>query len=119
MALLDGGMAAIFGAAFGGVYLPATLHRKQDAVRDAGGSITSGGGTTDVACRAQRDAVTERMRLADGYTDRDVRILVLAASFSGTITTDDEITVAGVRYAIGSVDMDPAGVAYDLRGQRG
>lgn len=119
MGLLDGGMASIMGAAFGSIYLPATLWRKRAAVRDAGGSITSGGGFDEIACRAMRDSVTERMRLAGGYTDRDVRILVLAASFSGTITTDDEITVAGTRYAVASVDMDPAGAAYELRGQRG
>lgn len=119
MGLLDGGLASIMGAAFASTYLPATLHRRQAVTRDAGGSITSGGGFVDVSCRAQRDSVTEAMRRAPGYTDSDVRVLVLASSFSGTITTDDEITVAGVRYAIASVGMDPAGAAYDLRGQRG
>lgn len=120
MGLLDGGLANVFGAAFGAVYLPATLHRYTQPELDDGGSPVDGsGGWTNIACRAQRDAATERMRRAEGFSESDVRLLVLAASFSGGISTDDEVTVAGTRYAIESVDMDPAGAYWELRGRRG
>ena len=116
MALLDGGLARLFGAALGGVYLPATLHRVT-LVRARGGSTSES--VVDVPCRAQVDRADEAMRGAAGATGRDMRILVLAASLAGTITSDDRISVGGQLYAISGVERDPAGAIFDLRGQRG
>lgn len=58
---------------------------------------------TDTAIKVQRDAVTERMRQAAGYTERDVALIILA--YGGVPTTDDEATDAdGSRWRIASVD---------------
>ena len=116
MALLDGGLAKLFGAALGGIYLPATLHRVT-RIRARGGSTSES--VVDVPCRAQVERADERMRNTAGATTRDVRILVLAASLTGTITSDDRISVGGQLYAIAGVERDPGGAAFELRGQRG
>lgn len=114
MALLDGGLASIFGAAFGGVYLPAVLTKYTRA--DANdGTITET--STEYACRAQVDAATEAMRRQAGYTGTDVRILILSASLAVTVTSDDRITVAGSTYRIANVARDPAGAYFECRGQ--
>lgn len=118
MGLLDGGLARIFGAAFGGTYLPATLHRAVPPVRDAGGSVINPGGFTNVPCRAQLEAVAAEFGVRDDTVDEAQRIFVLTASISGTITTADQVTVAGQRYQVVSVDRDPAQAYFDLRGRR-
>ena len=116
MGLLDGGLARLFGAALGGVYLPATLHRVTRA-RVRGGSTVET--VVDVPCRALVEQTDDRMRGGTGATGREVRILVLAASFAGTIGSDDRISAGGQRYAITAVARDPAGAAFDLRGRHG
>jgi hypothetical protein len=111
--MLDGAVAAVFSAAFSGFYLDATLHRAtftDDGM--GGGSATFG----EEAVKAQLDATTQAQRAAEGYTDTDQRILVLASGVD-EITTDDEITVNDKRWAIASVSRDPAGAYYDLRGR--
>jgi hypothetical protein len=116
MALLDGGLARLFGAALRSVYLPATLHRVT-RTRARGGSTSES--IVEVPCRAQVELADEHMRSAAGATTGDVRILVLAASLTGTITSDDRISVAGQLYAIAGVERDPANAIFELRGQRG
>ena len=113
--LLDGGIAAIFGKVFAGLYLPATLRRQVRTETD-GGSVTV---ETELhACRAQIDAVTEAMRQAPGYTATDQRILILADTLDVAPTTDDEITVGGREWGIASVASDPAQSYWELRGAR-
>ncbi|WP_426163093.1 hypothetical protein [Sandarakinorhabdus sp. DWP1-3-1] len=117
MSLLGGGLAQIFGAAFGSIYLPATLHRRQAPTYDAGGSVVAGAGFADVSCRAQVEAAGYAMRSAEGFVDGDVRILILSATLAGAVTTDDEVTVSGKRWLIASVASDPAASYWDLRGR--
>lgn len=117
MGLLDGGLAGIFGAAFGRLYLPATLHRAVPVVRDAGGTVTSGG-FTDVSCRAQLEAVAEGFGVRQDVVDTEQRVFVLATSITGVITADDQVTVAGQRYQVVSVDRDPGQTYFDLRARR-
>lgn len=118
MGLMDGGLSRIFGAAFGGLYLSATLHRAVPAIRDAGGTVTNPGGFTDLPCRAQLEAQTEAPGVREDAVDQAQRIFVLAASITGTITPDDQITVAGQRYQVVRVDRDPGQTYFDLRGRR-
>lgn len=118
--LLSGGLARTFAAAFGGLYLPGRIHRYASPVFDDGGSIVPAAPvTTD--CRVQVDAVTEAMRRAEGYTEADCRILILAAGL-GELTTDDRVEVLAGPHAglwlIASVDRDPAGAVFDCRGRR-
>jgi hypothetical protein len=63
------------------------------------------------------------MRLAEGYTDRDMRLLVLAATLDADMDTSATVEVlegphAG-KWMVSSVDRDPAGVYWECRGRRG
>lgn len=119
MGLLDGGIEAIFGAAFSGLYLPATLHRDGTVpVYDGEGNITGYSNAASVACRAQIDAANYAMRQAQGFAEGDVRIIVLSSGLGVEITTDFQITVSGKRWMIASVERDAANSHYILRGRR-
>lgn len=118
VALLDGGIERIFGAALGGLYLPATLHRDgTDPIYDGEGNIVGYAGGVDIACRAQMDAATWAMRQADGYAEGDVRIIVLSAGLDVAVTTDFQITVAGRRRMIASAERDAARSHWICRGR--
>lgn len=119
MGLLDGGIAAIFGAAFSAFYLDGTLHRDgTDPIYGAGGEITGYAGGADVPCKAQVDAATYAMRQSDGYSEGDVRIIVLSAGLGVEITTDFQISVSGRRWMIAAADRDAANSHWVLRGRR-
>lgn len=113
MGLLDGGGAALFRSVLQGTYLNATLHRPTTT------SDGMGGGTVNpdeegTAVKIQFEAATEAMRQAQGYTDIDVRILMLASGVDRP-STDHEIVHAGTRYAIaGPVGRDPASAYWDI-----
>jgi len=113
MGLLDGGIAALFSSALAGLYLDATLHRATLADDGMGGGSAS---FADEAVKAQIDRTTAAQQGDDGYSDTDQRILVLAHGVAEP-TTDDEITIDGLRWGIASVTRDPAGSHYDLRGR--
>ena len=115
MGLLDGAVAAAFASVFAPMYLDATLHRRLEPEYDDGGSIINSG-WSDEDVKAQLDSTTEGMRLA-GYTDRDQVIYVLATGVA-IVSTGDEITVSGQRWAIASVTQDPCAAYFQLRGQR-
>ncbi|WIA54318.1 hypothetical protein N6H05_14725 [Sphingobium sp. WTD-1] len=116
MGLLDGGIASIFGAALGGLYLPATLHVPGTRTDDEEGNISYGPGT-DVPCRAQMDAATYAMRQSEGYSEGDVRIIILTAGLGAEVTTDCQITVSGKRWMVGSADLDAASSHWVCRGR--
>ncbi len=116
MSLLDGGIARIFNAALSGLYLPATLHKPGEYATDNEGNILPAVGT-DVPCRAQVDAATYAMRQSEGYSEGDVRIMVLAAGLSADVTTDDQISVSGKRWMVGSAEKDAASSHWILRGR--
>lgn len=118
------GIAAGFSTALGGPYVDAVVLSRGKAEYDAGGDVIPNTGTpAQRACKAQFDACTEAMRAADGYTAKDMRILVLAASLTGDLGTDDRLRIASGRYAgtwlVQSVGMDPGGIGWELRGRRG
>lgn len=112
MSLLDGGIAGIMNSAFGGIYLPATLYRR--SWTDDKGTLTENAPATE-SIRCQVDAATEAMRAQAGYTGTDVRLLILAAAID-PIDTDCEVAVGNRRFAIASVDQDPAGAYFECRG---
>lgn len=120
-ALLDGGLAGVFAAAFSPLYLPGYVHRFDAPQLDDGGSIIASEEPDLIDCRVQVDRCTEAMRQADGYTDADVRLLIIRQGV-GTLTTEDRVEVlsgpcTGV-YLVSSVELDPAGAAFDCRGRR-
>lgn len=117
MGLLDGDIAALFGTAFSGLYLDATLHTGTgDPTYDAGGNVTgySGG---DTAIKAQVDVATEAMHRFEGYAEGDARIIVLAQGI-GTITTDHQITVRGQLWHILFAELDAAASHWICRARK-
>lgn len=115
--LLDGGLQGVFGAAFGGIYLDATLHRKGLVFASDGG--VSSPGDSDEPVKAHFASVTEAMRQAEGYSERDVALLILQSGVSAAPTTDDAITLSGQRWAIaGPITEDPARTHWLVRGRR-
>lgn len=118
MGLLDGGIAAVFGAAFSGLYLDATLHAGTgEPIYDDGGNITGYTTEADVAIKAQVDVATEAMRRAEGFAEGDCRILVLSQGI-GTVNTDHQITVRDQRWHILSAELDAAASHWTLRARR-
>lgn len=108
-------------AQFGGPLRPGSVVRTGPPVTDDGGSIVTPGTVTVADCSVQVDTVTEAMRQADGYTDEDMRLLVMAATLEGTVDTDASIEVLSGpyfgRWSIASVASDPFGVYWDCRGR--
>lgn len=89
---------------------------------DSGGSITAPGTPIEKACSVQVDAVTEAMRQAEGFRDKDMRLLVLAASLDGDLDSDATVEVLGGPHAgswiLASVDRDPCGIYFECRGRK-
>lgn len=149
MALLDGGLAAIFGSAFSGLYLDGLLHRGTgEPIYDDGGEIVGYTDSGDQPVKLQIDAASDAMRRADGFAEGDVRLIVLttygrtsgdvlAPHSDGTphsdqslyqqpehghvveLNSDMEITAQGVRYRLMSVERDAALSHWVCRGRRG
>ena len=118
MGLLDGGIAAIFGAAFGGLYLDGTLHRGTGSpIYASGGVITGYGGGGDVAVKVQVDAATDAMRRAEGFAEGDVRIIILAQGI-GPVTSDHRITIGATTYSLQAAELDAAASHWICRGRR-
>jgi hypothetical protein len=119
MALLDGEISGLFGTVFGGLYLPGTLTRVGLIPDGEGGGTTS---ESSQACRVQVDACTEAMRAQAGYTERDVRILILQHGIAGgDLDTDCAVTVnsgrhAGRKFNIMWHTQDPASSYWECRG---
>jgi hypothetical protein len=115
--LLDGGIAAVFGAAFSGLYLDAILHTGTgDPIYDDQGNITGYSGAGNLACKAQVDSATDAMRRADGFAEGDARIIILAQGLP-KVTSDHELTVRGIRHRLLSAELDPAASHWVCRGR--
>jgi hypothetical protein len=113
MSLLDGPLRAVFGAAFAPLLLGGTLHV---AARDADGGMILPPVFADVPVKGHRDEIGDRQRADWGIPDRAVRLIVLQAGVAAAPTLDDEITLAGGRWRISTVECDPAGAAWILTG---
>lgn len=110
MSLLNGGLQSVFGAAFGGLYLEGEIHR---VTRTEAGNGDVTVAWADSPIRFQPDRITEAMRRADGFTDRDAAFLIIQAGVE-PFDTDAEATMGG-RWAIKSVDADPANTHWVVR----
>jgi hypothetical protein len=116
MGILDGGLQSIFGAAFGGIYSDGTLYVIERVENEDGGFTPY---ERRKAIKGQVDACTEAMRQQAGYTERDARLMVLQidqhACPVARPTTDAQITLGGTRWAVGSVEADPANTHWIIR----
>jgi len=72
-----------------------------------------------VPIKVQVDACTEAMRQQPGYTDTDVRLLILQSGVSGAKPTTDDIVIAkGQRWKLYGITEDPARAYWEMRGIR-
>ena len=112
MGLLDGDIAALFGDVFGTFYLDGTLASQEVWVPDGsgGGSYQPG---TPVVVKYQEDAVSEATRVAGGYSQDDVRFLVLQQP-GLVLTGDSELTAGGRTYLLRTPRQDPAKSYYEV-----
>lgn len=114
MGLLDGDIAGLFGTVFGSFYLDGTLTQNPVWVPDG-----QGGGSYEtpdpVAVKVQEDQVDEATRVAGGYSQDDVRFLVLQQP-GLTLTGDSELTVGGRTYLLRTPRQDPAKSYYECWG---
>lgn len=115
------------GAAIGAPYFDGTVVDQAEATLDDGGSIVDPGEPVERTCRVQIDAATWSMRQAEGYSDGDVRFIILAASLDGSLGTDAEIEVAAGdavpadfvgTWMVSAIERDPAGIGYVGRGRK-
>lgn len=74
---------------------------------------------TAVSCKVQVDRADEAMRQSAGYTDTDVKLIILQAGLSDKEPDSDSIVVAqGRRWKVSGVRSDPARAAWIMRGIR-
>lgn len=118
MALLDGGIASIFGSVFGALYLDGKLVQSgTDPIYDGAGNIIGYEGGVDVDIKCQVDGVTWAMQQAPGYVEGDCRIIILRAGLGVDVTTDHRVEVGGKTWLIQSVETDAAGSHWICRGR--
>ena len=115
-ALLNGGLQAVFGAAFGAVYLPGYLLRTTLTDDGEGGYSTS---HAVHAIKGQVDQASERMRRAEGYTDGDMRVIVLQSGVTVEPNTDDLAILGGKVWALSGIQADPAVTHWEMTGRLG
>lgn len=115
-------IALAFSDAFEGPFGPAVIHSPGTPVMDDGGSIATPGTPDARDCQAQVDRAGEAMRQQDGFTEGDMAIIVLAATLTGGITTDDRIEIMAGAFAgmwsIEAVARDTVAAGFELRGRR-
>jgi hypothetical protein len=108
------GIALRFSQVMGGPYVDGIVRDNTD---DEGGSIVSPGVVVERDCSVQVDSVTEAMRQAEGFTEKDVRLLIIA--LTGALNTDARVEVltgpkAGV-YRLLSASSDPVAIGWECR----
>lgn len=112
MSLLDGDIATLFADVFGGIYLDGVLDRRALVDDGEGGYSKS---FTSEACKVQVDACTERQKLEEGYSPKDVRLLVLAGV--SDVKAGDRVAASGKTWSVGpTVTQDPARSYFECRG---
>lgn len=118
MGLLDtDALKNVMGAAFAPILGTGQLIRI-DMVRQPGGVILPAE-QDPVAISVQVDRCDEAMRQAEGYTDTDVKLIILQAGVSGREPNTDDIVVArGRRWKVSGVRSDPAQSHWVMRGIR-
>lgn len=120
MSLLDGEIAGLFGDVFGAFYLDGVLVRTTLTGDGAGGGSASD--DAGQPCKLQIDSCSDRQQRQDGYTEKDVSIIVLQSGIvGGDINPNVKITPASGPYAGMTfqartpVDRDPANSYWQFR----
>lgn len=102
-----------------GPFFSAVVRSDGGPMYDDGGSIATPGAVVGRSCVAQIDSVTEAMRNAEGFTDRDMRILILG--LNGPLDTSHVIEMIDGpnvgAWTLQSAVTDPAGIGWECRGR--
>lgn len=116
--LLDSNvLQGIFGSVLSSIYGDGQLIRVTMVRQPGGTSIPVE--QPPVAIKVQVDACTEAMRQQPGYTDTDVRLLILQSGIAGPKPTTDDIVIAqGERRKLFGITEDPARAYWEMRGIR-
>lgn len=116
--LEDDDIRDLLGSVLGSIYGPAVLVTKtRGTVRDQDtGGFPENTTRTDVS--VQRDVCTTKQMGQAGYSDKDVRMIVLQSGVSVVPNTDSEIEHRGETFLVMDVDEDPFRVYWDLRSRR-
>lgn len=122
--LLDtGALQGIFGSVLSSIYGDGQLIRVVMEWQPGGTTIPVE--QPPVSCKVQTDLCTEAMRQQEGYSDKDVRLLVLQSSVEGADLTSDDIIVAKdyrsgdmQRWKLFGLDQDSARAYWEARGVR-
>lgn len=109
MGLLDGGLAAVFGVAFGAAFGSGTLHKTVNVETGLGGFSTS---TTDYPVKVMLEALGAADRAATGVPTTAIRLTVLRSGLPVPVDLDDGLTVGGTAYRAIKVDTDPIGASF-------
>ena len=123
MADLAGAFAQIAAALPVGIspFRPGKLCWPGTPVTDEGGSIVTPSTPEEFDCSVQVDQVTEAMRAEAGYTDKDLRLLILAPDLGRAVDTAATVEVLSGphlgTWSIQSEAKDVMGFAYDGRGR--
>lgn len=115
MGLLNGDGAAILNSVFASIYPDGTLVRRTIAENEGGSQTVT---ETTQAIKIQTDRVTEVMRQAAGYTDTDVRVIILLAGVPALTSDDQVIDSRGQTWALIDPALDACGSHWEARGQR-
>jgi hypothetical protein len=117
MSLLNAEIQSLFGQVFGALYLDGEIYRTvlADDPASPGNLIATGAW---VAAKIQQDACTQQQQLEEGYSGKDVRLLVLQSG-QQPVKPGDKARVLGMDYVIGPViSEDPARSYFQCRGIR-
>lgn len=116
--LLDAAsIQATIGRVLGPIYGDGSLIRV-DLVRQAGGTLLPSE-QAPAAIKVQVDRADEAMRQAAGYTDTDVKLLILQTGVAGRAPNSDDIVIAqGQRWKLSGIRQDPARSHWVARGIR-
>jgi hypothetical protein len=110
-------LQSIFGSVLSSIYGDGQLIRIV-MQRQPGGSVIPVE-QPPVPIKVQVDACTEAMRQQAGYTDTDVRLLILQSGVPGDKPTSDDIVIAqGRRWKLYGITEDPARAYWEMRGIR-
>lgn len=118
MNLLDGDdIRALFGDVFADIFGGCFLIRVE-MMRQPGGTLRPVE-ETPVPIKVQIDRADEAMRKSAGYTDTDVKLIILQAGVAGRQPNSDDIVIAqGQRWKVSGVRQDPARSHWIMRGIR-
>jgi hypothetical protein len=111
MSILHDTMNGVFNAIFGPIYDDGYLKRATYSLNQELRDRYPNGEPV----KLQKDNCTEAQRGQNGYSDRDVRFIMLSDDLDGAPTTDDVIEYKGTDWSIRDAVEDATGSHWTIR----